>query len=274
MHYDPIKETLGGFFNKWLFTRRLFYLLLDTLLLRTWHIHKALKSFFKDASQLKQVNVLDAGSGFGQYSYFLARKKPEWTILGIDIKKDEIASCKSFFSRSGIRNVRFEEQDLITYVASNTYNLILSVDVMEHIQEDERVFSNFFASLKDGGMLLISTPSNLGGSDVTEAGDTSFIEEHVRDGYSIEDIYRKLFKAGFRQIEMQYTYGKPGSLSWQLSMKYPIIMLGKSKLLLIILPLYYLLVMPFALILNAADLRFKHKAGTGLLVRAWKQPSP
>ena len=270
MHYDPIKETLGRFFNQWLFTRRLFYHLLDILLLRTWHIHKAVRGFFIEASKLEQVAVLDAGSGFGQYTYFLAKKKPQWNIHGIDIKTDEIASCNAFFQKAGINNARFEEKDLTTYLASNTYNLILSVDVMEHILEDELVFSNFYTSLKEGGMLLISTPSNLGGSDVKEAGDTSFIEEHVREGYGMQEISDKLYRAGFRKIEIQYTYGRPGNISWRLTMKYPIGLLGTSRLFFVIIPFYYLIVMPFALILNAADVRFKHTSGTGLLVKAWK----
>lgn len=119
-------------------------------------------------------------------------------------------------------------------------------------------------------MLLISTPSNLGGSDVTEAGETSFIEEHVREGYSMQEISEKLKRAGFRKITIKYTYGRPGNISWRLTMKYPIILLGKSKIFYLIIPFYYLLVMPFALILNAADVRFKHTSGTGLLVKAWK----
>ncbi len=270
MHYDPIKESLGRLFNKWLFTRRLFYYLLDTLLLRTWHIHSALRLFFRQTKNQHNLHVLDAGSGFGQYSYYLARKKPNWSILGIDVKADEVTSCNTFFARAGIHNVRFEEKDLTTYSSQNTYNLILSVDVMEHIKEDELVFSNLFHSLKQGGMLLISTPSNLGGSGVTEEADASFIGEHVRDGYSMKDIAEKLKKAGFQKMDMHYTYGKPGSVSWHLSMKVPILMLGFSRMLIWILPLYYLFVMPFCLILNAADVRFKHTSGTGLLVKAWK----
>lgn len=41
-------------------------------------------------------------------------------------------------------------------------------------------------------MLLISTPSDQGGSDVSGDGEASFIEEHVRDGYNINDIQDKL----------------------------------------------------------------------------------
>jgi len=44
--------------------------------------------------------------------------------------------------------------------------MILCVDVMEHIEKDELVFSNFYKALVDDGILLVSTPSDKGGSDV------------------------------------------------------------------------------------------------------------
>ena len=54
---------------------------------------------------------------------------------------------------------------------ANSFDLALSVDVMEHIVEDVEVFRNIHTSLKDGGMLLISTPSDQGGSDVHDDAD-------------------------------------------------------------------------------------------------------
>jgi hypothetical protein len=141
---------------------------------------------------------------------------------------------------------------------------------MEHIEEDVLVFKNFYKSLQDNGILLISTPSDKGGSDVHSDTQESFIDEHVRDGYSIKDLTEKLTLAGFRNIEAVYTYGKPGNISWRLSMKYPIRMLNVSYLFFIILPFYYLIFFPVSIILNILDLHLIHKSGTGLLVTARK----
>ena len=38
---------------------------------------------------------------------------------------------------------------------------MLAVDVMEHFENDVKVFENFHRAMKKGGMLIISTPSNL-----------------------------------------------------------------------------------------------------------------
>jgi hypothetical protein len=53
-------------------------------------------------------------------------------------------------------------------------------------------------------------------------------------------------------------------------MKYPIQMLGVSKLFFILLPFWYLITFPFSLILNKLDVSRVHKSGTGLVVKAWK----
>ena len=100
--------------------------------------------------------------------------------------------------------------------------------------------------------------------------DSSFIEEHVRDGYNITEIENKLKEAGFSKVEARYSYGAPGKISWRLSMKYPILMLGASKLFFIILPFYYLVTYPISFVLNYFDITLKHPTGTGLIVKAWK----
>ncbi len=270
MKYDPIKARLGKVFNKSIFLRKVFYSLLDLLLLRAWHIHYHLRGFFAEKDKQSPATVLDAGSGFGQYSWYIAGKRPQWEIHGIELKEEQVADCNAFFNKAGKKNVSFFTGDLTRYVNPDNYDLILSIDVMEHIEEDVKVFENFYKSMKKGGMLLISTPSDQGGSGVEHEHDTSFIEEHVRDGYGKEEIENKLRSAGFTTIEVLYSYGKTGSLSWKLSMKYPILMLGASWLFILLLPLYYLLVFPFCYVLNYLDVRKRHNKGTGLIVKVIK----
>jgi len=269
MKYDPIKRNLGNVFNKNPFLRKLFYRLLDLLLLRTWHIKKAIRSWKK--GHRGTTYILDAGSGFGQYSYYLSNQSKKWKITGVDVKTEQIEDCNQFFNQIGkSEQVTFEYADLTKYNKPGYFDLILSVDVMEHILEDVDVFKNFYTSLKEGGMVLISTPSDQGGSDVHEHDDHSFVEEHVRDGYGLQEIEEKLKKAGFSKTESAYSYGTPGKISWRLSMKWPILMLNTSKLFFIILPFYYILTFPFTYILNWLDVCSKHKTGTGLIVKAYK----
>lgn len=269
MQYDPIKKSLGNVFNRHPLLRKLFYRLMDLLLLRTWHIKKQLRIWKKNTGN--DIQILDAGSGFGQYSYSISNMNSTWKITGLDVKTEQIEDCNNFFSKIKRNDrVHFEYADLTQFVKPETYQLVLCVDVMEHILEDVQVFKNYHVSMKKGGMLLISTPSDQGGSDAHDEHEDSFIDEHVRNGYNIEEIREKLKTAGFSKIEAKYTYGTPGNISWKLSMKFPIIMLNKSKLFFILLPLYYFFTYPLAFILNYFDLNGTHVKGTGLLVKAFK----
>jgi len=273
MQYDPIKRSLGKVFNQTPVLRKIFYQLLDWLLLRAWHIRKELRKRSHTAPEVK--TILDAGSGFGQYTYRMARWFPQATIKAVDIKPEQIADCNEFMKKAGMaKRVKFKLADLTQFQENATYDLILSVDVMEHIEEDVLVFQNFYASMKTGGLLLISTPSDQGGSDSHdhdhEEGVHGFIDEHVRDGYNILDIQTKLKSVGFSKVEARYSYGSPGKISWKLSMKYPILMLGASKLFFVFLPFYYLIVFPISVVLNFLDLGINHKSGTGLILKACK----
>ena len=269
MQYEPIKRSLGRFFAGSLLMRKILYFLLDLLLLRTWHVKKALRNIAKQFPG--EAAVLDAGSGFGQYTWSMSKMNILWKIKAIDINSEQTDDCNRFFGKTGLsERITFETGDLTALTDKNIYDIVLSVDVMEHIEEDILVFNNFYKSLKKNGILIISTPSDQGGSDVHNDEEESFIDEHVRDGYSIRDITEKLASAGFRDVEAGYTYGKPGNISWRLSMKYPIKMLNISYLFFIILPFYYLIFFPVSIILNIFDLHLTHKSGTGLLVTARK----
>jgi SAM-dependent methyltransferase len=269
MQYEPIKRSVGRFFSGPLFLRKLLYFLMDTLLLRTWHVKRAIRNL--GVNFPPDAEILDAGSGMGQYSWRMSRMRPGWKITGIDISQEDVDSCIDFFGRAGLSpRVSFKCSDLTTFNEPSRFDFILSVDVMEHISDDERVFRNFHNSLKGGGIVLISTPSDQGGSDVHDEHGESFIGEHVRNGYGIGEITVKLKNAGFSEVKAEYTYGKPGSLSWLISMKYPVKLLNISKTFIILLPVYYLIFFPVSMALNFFDLRFKHSTGTGLLVIARK----
>jgi SAM-dependent methyltransferase len=269
MQYEPIKRALGRFFSGPLFMRKFLYLFLDILLLRAWHIRKALRKMTMELPV--NADVLDAGSGLGQYTWRMCRMNSKWKITGVDISSEEIKDCQDFFRKAGLsQRVDFRTADLVTYDSPDTFDLILSVDVMEHIRDDDLVFRNFHNSLRAGGLLLISTPSDQGGSDVHSDNERSFIEEHVRNGYAVDEISAKLAAAGFTNINVSFTYGRPGNMSWHLVMKYPVKMLSESWLFIIVLPFYYLIFFPVSIILNIFDLRLTHKKGTGLLVTAVK----
>jgi len=263
MHYDPIKNVIGNVARTSPLVRRFFYAVLGMMFLREWYVKRALRELLGEKKE--PFAMFDAGSGFGQYSYYCARHFPSATIHAVDVKEEQIADCRFFFSKKKLSNVSFEVEDLTIPKHTKRFDFILSVDVMEHIENDVQVFKNFFQALKPGGKVLINTPSNLGGSDAHDENDASFIGEHARNGYSVD--------AGFQMEKVTYTYGPIGSAAWRLGIKYPMLLLNKSKLNFILLPFYYILTLWLTLLLMYADYKFTNRRGTGLLVVAVKAVS-
>jgi len=271
MQYDNIKRTLGVVFNHHPALRKCFYMLLDLLLLRAWHIKKELRRLAKTLPD--DAYIFDAGAGFGQYAYFMAHLNKKWNIKAVDIKEEQVEDCNRFFEKNRQNHrVHFERADLTAFCEPEKYHIALAIDVMEHIQDDVSVFRNIFCSLKQGGVLLMSTPSDKGGSD-TDHDRNTFIDEHVRNGYNPEELRKKLANAGFSEIKIAYTYGRLGNISWLLSMKYPMLALGASKLFFILLPFYYIIVFPLCLLLNWWDISVRHSSGTGLKISGVKLQS-
>ncbi len=247
--------------------RKVFYAALGIMFLREWHVKRALRTIVAENTIR---TMFDAGSGFGQYSYYCARKFPHISIHAVDVKADQIEDCTLFFKQTGLSRVRFAVEDLTEFLHSDEFDLILSVDVMEHIADDMTVFRNFHRALRSAGILVVNTPSSLGGSDVYSPEDKSFVEEHARNGYGAEEIRTKMESAGFTVEQLRYTYGRLGTIAWRLGIKLPMLMLNRSLLFFLVLPFYYLFTLPFTLLFMYLDYRGHNQTGTGLLVIARK----
>ena len=268
MDYDPVKDRLGAFFWATPARTRAFYRLLDAVFLRSWYVRRALRQRV-GALGGRPVRVLDAGTGFGQYAYWLVRQFPNVEVVAVDVKADYLDRARAFFDRTSYAGrVTFEQADLTQPLPyEDTFDLALSVDVMEHIEDDRAVFQHVRAALRPGGHLVVNTPSDQGGSGVEEGGE-SFIGEHVRDGYPVEELREKLATAGLDPVETVWTYGPAGSAAWRLLVKWPITALNRSRWLAPVVGAYYVGAGPLGLALNALDLRRPNQTGTGLLVTA------
>lgn len=263
MYYDPIKNVFASVIKKIPVLRILFYKILDLMFLRSWYVRRELMRLRRSLGD-KNIEIYDAGTGYGQYTYFMSRKMQPNNIFAVDVKEDWIRDCKDFFSTQKIMSVKFGIEDLTRIDHQERFHLITCIDVMEHIDDDIIVFKNFYKALKPGGFLLVNTPSIHGGSDVHDDNTESFIGEHAREGYSKEDLEKKLFSVGFSNYKFTYTYGFWGDKAWRLGIKYPMLMLNISKVFFLLLPLYYLITFPFTLMMMYTDYSTPNKIGTGI----------
>ena len=263
MYYDPIKNVFAKIIKKFPPLRVIFYNVLNIMFLRSWYVRRELKRLRKKFGD-KELIIYDAGSGYGQYTYFMSKHLQPCKIHSIDIKEDWIEDSKEYFHSSGIENVSFGVEDLTKIKYDNKFDLIVCVDVMEHIKDDILVFQNYYRALKNESYLLVNTPSTFGGSDVHNEDEESFIGEHARDGYSKEDIELKIHGFGFETHQSQYTYGFWGDKAWRLGIKYPLMLINVSKLFFLLLPIYYLITLPFTFFMMFIDFSSNNRLGSGI----------
>lgn len=268
MDCQRIESTLALIFNSTTRQRKIFFKLLDIFLLKSWHVHRELRIW---ANANKHVShILDAGSGYGQYSYFMARLNPEYNITAFDLRQKAICECNNFFRKQSVNNVYCRTGNLMDINQPGAFDLILAVDIMEYIPDDDRLFELFYRDLKDKGNLLLFTQASERTKDAQECLSSGMHGQKVRIGYDMAELKERLKKVGFRKVRARYSYGKAGKLSWLLSMKIPFRLLHISRYFLVLFPLYYLVMLPICLVLNYLDTHVGHISGTGLLVKAYK----
>ncbi|HHZ15235.1 MAG TPA: methyltransferase domain-containing protein [Candidatus Cloacimonetes bacterium] len=260
MQYEPIKDRIASLLNGCAYFRVLLYKKLDLLLLRQRYVKSAIDRHLKHG--LRQ-RVYDAGAGYCQYSWHILQRWSEARVFALDLKVDYIRDFAAWLKCEDRKRFSFTRGDLQTYRPKNSYNLILAIDILEHIPDDMAVLAGFYNCLEKGGNLIISTPS-----DTDEAA--KFTAEHVRPGYSIQELVSKLETAGFEIVEKRYSYGFWGSLAWRLSIRNPLRLINKSKLYLAVLPFYLLAVLPFTTLFNHLDMKWENKSGTGIIIVAEK----
>jgi 2-polyprenyl-3-methyl-5-hydroxy-6-metoxy-1,4-benzoquinol methylase len=268
MEYDPVKDKMQAVLGSGVLARKLFFAALDRLFLRSRYVARALSRLHRQG--FMPAEVLDAGSGFGQYSFRLAQVFPAAKITGLDVKQDLVDSGNQYAARAGVGNVSFVVGDLLNLGYESRFDLALSVDVLEHIVEDRRVMTNLAKALKPGGLFILTTPYYAGPTAGETASTQPFVGEHVRPGYSQTEMREKLNGSGLQLTQFTITYGPWGNVAWRLLQKGPMSWLSGRIWLAPLVGIYFLLAYPIAWIFMRMDMQVKNSKGGGILAVAKK----
>ncbi len=211
----------------------------------------------------RRLRVLDAGSGRGDLAVALARRHPNWQVVGIDLSADRARYAIEAARHLGLENLEFRVGDLAHLGFDDEFDLIVNSDVLEHIEDDRAVIRNLFQALRPGGHLIVTSPSipqrrhlALVGWRERRIHFSTRDYGHVRDGYSKRDLDEKFRDAGGRVVSSYFTFGVFGTLAFDL-----FFVIGDNAP----NPLLFALMFPWLLVLGVLDLHFHAQAGSAIL---------
>lgn len=182
--------------------------------LHTGLVIKGLYLQWKVAAFLRQGGrrVLDAGCGpEAQLAAMLAVRYPTCTFVGWDLHVNPEV-------RGALRhqNVSVIESDIARLASVDEYDLVYSIDVLEHIEDFDGTLDRLVTALRSGGLLFIHVPSlhqhSWFGSGETEtphhfrahrSGD-----DHVHEGFSLSQLTHALERRPIEVLDTRATFGR------------------------------------------------------------------
>ncbi|MBU1031369.1 class I SAM-dependent methyltransferase [Patescibacteria group bacterium] len=125
---------------------------LESMSQAVWYNKWTLQKF----EQFLHGEILEVGCGIGNFTKTLAQYGNVWAI---DIEKEYIIQTKQ--SANGKVKAGFGDIEKGKYFfGSQKFDIIISLNVLEHIQNDMTALKNMYDLLKDGGKLILLVPAH------------------------------------------------------------------------------------------------------------------
>jgi SAM-dependent methyltransferase len=124
-------------------------------------VANSLYSLFGDDS-LRGKYILDAGCGTGHRLVAVARMYPDAHFVGLDMTRASLEVARSLAQKHRVRNVEFHAGDLLNFQPQNSFDLIVSVGVVHHLENPCQGIQALGSLLKDSGTLLVWLYHSLG----------------------------------------------------------------------------------------------------------------
>src|SRR6266568_281181 len=134
-----------------------------------------------------QAVIMEIGCSSGFLIRDLTKSFPEAVIVGADVVKEPLYRLAK--SLPGVPLIRF---DLLQCpLPDQSIDVLIMLNVLEHIEDDVVALQKAFNLLKPGGALVIEVPA---GPNLYDAYDA---ELHHFRRYSTSELHNKLTKVGF-----------------------------------------------------------------------------
>lgn len=214
-----------------------------------------------DDADLVGKQVLDIGCGHGYSLFFLARRFPTAVLRGIDIDARQIAGCNVAVLVEDFTNLVFDTGVYTDLPEQSAYDLIVTIDTLEHVEDDIGMLRRMFAALQPGGIAVIHVPLR---HQLQRRIFLTYREhtvgDHVRDEYLPTEIWAKVRDAGFEIERRTFSFGLWGELAFELNNLF-----SKNRSL---RALTALATLPIALVAGYVDSQQSLLIGNAIVMRA------
>ncbi|MFA6274724.1 MAG: class I SAM-dependent methyltransferase, partial [Candidatus Paceibacterota bacterium] len=184
-------------------------------------------------------NILDAGCGHGKYSKLLADYYPSASVLGIDILEDEE------WGNYPNKNLCFKVFDLKNFREQNIYDLIVSIDTLEHIVDNKKVITNLIEALRPSGLIYLAIPCDKTSIHIFprrwfQRFHDWESDEHLGEQPVLDELKQEMKERNLEILVSRHTFTFWGTLGWE----FEFLLRGKKlgdRLNIILMPFYNLL---------------------------------
>lgn len=138
-------------------------------------------------------SVLDIACGVG-YGSNLLSQAGALSVDGVDINEGVIAHAKDSYTSE---TTHFRCGDIYTFCGSSCYDVIVSFETIEHVDDYNKALANLFRLLCDNGRLIISSPNRrITSPRARSMDDKPRNTHHVRE-FTVEELKSALIAHGF-----------------------------------------------------------------------------
>jgi len=120
-------------------------------------IHTARYAVAKPICQGRDILDIACGEGYGSA---LLKEWGAASVDGVDISEGAIKSATDHFDRPGIRFKVGRAEDATKIFADRTYDLIISLETFEHVDDPKIYLREIKALAKPGAVIIISCPND------------------------------------------------------------------------------------------------------------------
>lgn len=174
-----------------------------------WYLRSKLDSLLKkiQANHSAPLRILEIGSGNGEYANYLNGKG--FSVVGMEPSLEGCEIAKREFG--GVRFIQQSIYDDVPHDLKNSFDLIVAVEVIEHLPYPQKFFEKVKAYIKPSGHLILTTPfhgyiknlaiSLLNGWD--RHFSVGWVGGHIKF-YSPKSLTSLLTEAGFKDTSFVY----------------------------------------------------------------------